>query len=128
MSIEDVLIAIAASRRGWPVLVAERFGGDPALAARRRCSGCVPRRRRAVSDCYVLGTKLDAGATAAVWQAFDCKLGRHVAMKVFHAQAAEALAEARAACDVISDHVVRVLDVHDGYIVMGSSASTRATS
>ena len=53
-----------------------------------------------------------------MWQAYDCTLGRHVAIKVFHSEAEGALAEARAACDVISDHVVRVLDVLDGYIVM----------
>jgi hypothetical protein len=118
VSIEDVLTTIAGQPAdAWPALVAERFAGDPALAAQALLwlrASATPR----VSDRYVLGTKLDAGATAAVWQAFDRKLGRHVAMKVFHAQADEALAEARAACDVISDHVVRVLDVHDGYIVM----------
>jgi hypothetical protein len=118
VSIEDILADLAAQpAERWPALVAERFAGDPALAAQALLwlrASATPR----VSDRYVLGTKLDAGATAAVWQAFDRKLGRHVAMKVFHAQADEALAEARAACDVISDHVVRVLDVHDGYIVM----------
>jgi hypothetical protein len=70
---------------------------------------------------YALATRLDAGASAVVWQAFDRKLGRQVAIKLFHGGRAHALAEARAACDVISDHVVRVLDVHDGerpYIVM----------
>ena len=75
----------------------------------------------ALDERYALATRLDAGASAAVWQAFDRKLGRHVAIKLFHAERARALAEARAACDVISDHVVRVLDVHDGerpYIVM----------
>jgi serine/threonine protein kinase len=75
----------------------------------------------ALDERYVLATRLDAGASAAVWQAFDRKLGRHVAVKLFHAERARAVAEARAACDVISDHVVRVLDVHDGerpYIVM----------
>jgi hypothetical protein len=72
---------------------------------------------------YRPSLRLDAGASAAVWQAYDEKLGRNVAIKLFHQGRAHAaaLAEARAACDVISDHVVRVLDVHDGerpYIVM----------
>jgi serine/threonine protein kinase len=76
---------------------------------------------------YELAVRLDSGATASVWQAFDRKLGRTVAIKVFHDQGeSEALdqviAEAQAASDVISDYVVRVLDVHDDdahpYIVM----------
>lgn len=76
---------------------------------------------------YELSLRLDIGATASVWQAYDRKLGRNVAIKVFHepndSEALDqVLAEARAASDVISDHVVRVLDVHSGephpYIVM----------
>jgi hypothetical protein len=117
VSIQDELADIAAQpAERWPSLVAEKFA-DPALAAQALLwlrAQATPQ----VSERYVLDTKLDAGATAAVWQAYDRKLGRHVAIKIFHAEAAEALAEARAACDVISDHVVRVLDVHDGYIVM----------
>jgi len=117
LQVIDELAAIAAQPAAcWPALVAEKFA-DPAL----RAQALLWLRAQAtpqVSDRYVLGTKLDAGATAAVWQAYDRKLGRHIAIKIFHTEAAEALAEARAACDVISDHVVRVLDVHDGYIVM----------
>lgn len=117
MQVIEQLTEIAAQPPArWPALVAEKFA-DPALAAQALLwlrAQATPQ----VSDRYVLDTKLDAGATAAVWQAYDRKLGRHVAIKVFHTEAAEALAEARAACDVISDHVVRVLDVHDGYIVM----------
>lgn len=117
MTITDVLADIAAQPPAqWSALVAERFA-DPVLRAQAMLwlgAFAAPR----VGERYVLGAKLDAGATAAVWQAFDKKLGRHVAIKVFHAEAEGALAEARAACDVISDHVVRVLDVHDGYIVM----------
>ncbi len=76
---------------------------------------------------YELSVRLDTGATASVWQAFDRKLGRNVAIKVFHDQGeseamAQVIAEARAASDVISDYVVRVHDVHDDdahpYIVM----------
>jgi hypothetical protein len=77
----------------------------------------------ALDERYAPSVRLDGGASAAVWQAYDRKLGRNVAIKLFHAGRAHAaaLAEARAACDVISDHVVRVLDVHAGdrpYIVM----------
>ncbi|MDX2091541.1 MAG: protein kinase [Kofleriaceae bacterium] len=76
---------------------------------------------------YELLLQLAHGTTASVWQAFDRRLGRNIAIKVFHrANDSEALeqvlAEARAASDVISDHVVRVLDVQYGethpYIVM----------
>ena len=75
---------------------------------------------------YELGVMLDAGATATVWQAYDRTLGRNVAITVFRGARAgvvdEILVEARAVCDVISDHVVRVLDVYDDgehrYIVM----------
>ena len=44
---------------------------------------------------YELSLRLDAGATAAVWQAFDRKLGRNVAIKVFHSEHAEARRGAR---------------------------------
>jgi hypothetical protein len=68
-------------------------------------------------DRYELGVMLDAGATASVWQAHDRKLGRNVAIKLFRIERSpsldEILAEARAACEVASDHVVRVFDVHD---------------
>jgi len=76
---------------------------------------------------YELSVRLDSGGTASVWQAFDRKLGRNVAIKVFHDQGEseaieQVIAEAQAASDLISDHVVRVLDVHDDdrqpYIVM----------
>ncbi|HEY1811590.1 MAG TPA: protein kinase [Kofleriaceae bacterium] len=76
-------------------------------------------------DRYELGVLLDVGATASVWQAHDAKLGRNVAIKVFRGERSpvldEILAEARAAAEITSDHVVRVLDVHDAdppYIVM----------
>ncbi|CAN5886850.1 hypothetical protein BH11MYX3_BH11MYX3_40920 [soil metagenome] len=76
---------------------------------------------------YDLAMRIDHGATATVWQAYDRKLGRNVAIKVFHAiddleTLQHVIAEARAASDVVSDHVVRILDVDgDGahpYIVM----------
>jgi hypothetical protein len=75
---------------------------------------------------YELAVRLDTGATASVWQAFDRKLGRNVAIKVFHdeggSEIEQVIAEAQAASDVASDHVVRVLDVHGDdarpYIVM----------
>jgi serine/threonine protein kinase len=71
---------------------------------------------------YDLQVMLDRGATSCVWQAYDRKLGRTVAIKLLQSHGIDqVLTEARAACDVISDHVVRILDVHDGdppYLVM----------
>lgn len=74
---------------------------------------------------YELGAKIDGGATAEVWRAYDRRLDRQVAIKLFRLDRspvlAEILAEARAASDLVSDHVVRVFDVHDAeppYIVM----------
>jgi len=81
----------------------------------------------AAADRYQLLLHIARGATASVWQAFDRRLGRQVAIKVFHrandsVALEQAIAEARAASDVISEHVVRILDVHSGeahpYIVM----------
>jgi serine/threonine protein kinase len=74
---------------------------------------------------YELDAVLDVGATASVWLARDRKLGRNVAIKLFRVEQSPALdqtlLEARAASEVLSDHVVRVLDVHDAeppYLVM----------
>jgi len=72
---------------------------------------------------YTLVEELDRGATAAVWQAEDRVLERVVAIKLFDdaSGADRAIREARVAGDIVSDHVVRILDVHDGersFIVM----------
>jgi hypothetical protein len=136
--IEAVLAELArAPRDRWAELARARFADDPALAAQAVVwlhavhdagSGDdgdgTPRLGDGAAR-YTLGVLLDVGATASVWQARDDKLGRDVAIKVFRggrsAIVAEILGEARAACEVISDHVVRMLDVHDGdppYIVM----------
>jgi len=89
--------------------------------------GDAPSLGEAADERYELTLRLDKGGTASVWQAFDRRLGRNVAIKVFHqrdeSEALEqVLAEARAASDVVSEHVVRVLDVQYGdghpYIVM----------
>ncbi|MGE5181666.1 MAG: protein kinase domain-containing protein [Acidobacteriota bacterium] len=120
----------AKSPASWERLIADAFPDDAALRAQALLWLRADRETVVASDAppslderYVLATRLDAGASAAVWQAYDKKLGRDVAIKLFHADRSvtRALAEARAACDVISDYVVRVLDVHDGerpYIVM----------
>jgi len=121
--IREALAKIAAEPPArWEELLAEAFPDDATLRAQARLWLAAERADApALDERYVLATRLDTGASAEVWQAFDRKLGRHVAIKLFHQADARAIAEARAACDVISDHVVRVLDVHDGarpYIVM----------
>src|SRR5262249_21980550 len=104
----------------WPALLAARFPDDPDLARQLLLGWTVHRAQgegRAgslgASTRYELGVRLDAGATASVWRAYDRKLRRNVAIKVFEAGAShgidEILAEARAACEVTSEHVVRVL-------------------
>ncbi|HEU4731973.1 MAG TPA: protein kinase, partial [Kofleriaceae bacterium] len=138
----------------WPALLRARFPGDPGLTrqlllwlhASRDPAGpgepgkagghADPGELAGVDDRtgagplgastrYELGVRLDDGATASVWRAYDRKLRRNVAIKVFRAGSSlatgEILAEARAAAEVISEHVVRVIDVHDAeppYIVM----------
>lgn len=133
----DLLAQIATRpETSWSALVADKFPNDPKLAAQALI--WLRANRERVSDDeetpelagerYRLGVLLDVGATAAVWQAHDAKLNRNVAVKVFRGERSpvldEILAEARAAAEVASDHVVRVLDVHDAddagppYIVM----------
>ena len=120
----------------WPALLANRFPEQPAMARQALLwlhagldkpedEAAPPSLGKAGDERYELMLRLASGATAAVWRAHDRKLGRNVAIKVFHANSEEAaleLLEARAACDVISDHVVRVHDVHESgsrpYIVM----------
>jgi serine/threonine protein kinase len=120
--------------RDWPAALQARFPGDPGLvrqlllwlhAHRDQASELDRTGALGASTRYELGVRLDAGATAEVWRAYDRKLRRNVAIKVFDPGSSlaidEILAEARAACEVVSEHVVRVLDVHDAeppYIVM----------
>ncbi|CAN5151167.1 hypothetical protein BH11MYX1_BH11MYX1_04000 [soil metagenome] len=121
----EALAQIAARPEpAWAELVAQRFA-DPVLAAQALIWLRANRERvdddevtpEIAGDRYRLGVLLDVGATASVWQAHDAKLNRNVAIKVFRGERSpvldEILAEARAAAEVASDHVVRVLDVHD---------------
>jgi Tfp pilus assembly major pilin PilA len=122
----EVLAQIAARpEASWPELVAHRFPADAKLAAQALI--WLRSNRERVDDDevtpvlagerYRLGVLLDVGATASVWQAHDAKLNRNVAVKVFRGERSpvldEILTEARAAAEITSDHVVRVLDVHD---------------
>jgi serine/threonine protein kinase len=137
--VRETLARISARpAREWAKRLEHAFPSDPAMRAQAllwlHAEQHGPEREdepptlgEAADARYELSVRLDTGATAAVWQAFDRKLGRTVAIKVFHEQSEsealdQVLAEARVASDVISDHVVRVLDVHHGeghpYIVM----------
>jgi serine/threonine protein kinase len=136
--VREALAEVAAQPAAeWKQQLARRFPDEPLLVEQallwlHAAAGDGRRDARpslgAVGDeRYELALKLDSGATASVWQAYDRKLGRNVAIKMLHApgetaRLAQLLLEARAASDVISDHVVRILDVHDDaprpYIVM----------
>ncbi|HET9993355.1 MAG TPA: serine/threonine-protein kinase, partial [Kofleriaceae bacterium] len=122
----DVLAQIATRpEASWPELVAQRFPADAELAAQALIWLRANRERvdddevtpELAGERYRLGVLLDVGATASVWQAHDAKLNRNVAVKVFRGERSpvldEILTEARAAAEIASDHVVRVLDVHD---------------
>lgn len=66
---------------------------------------------------YLPEEKLDTGATATVWRAFDRVMKRDVALKVFdhdNRSLDQVLAEARAAFAVRSEHTVQILDVISG--------------
>jgi len=106
----------------WQALLRARFGDDRELVAQALLWQQANGREQLAGDRYELGAMLDGGATATVWRAYDKKLHREVAIKLFereHADALDAiLAEARVASEVISEHVVRVLDVLDACIVM----------
>ena len=118
----------------WEARLRARFPADPGLVTQALMWLRANRERVVERDVPSLGTgdaryeldaKLDAGATASVWLARDRKLGRNVAIKLFRLEQSPALdqilLEARAASEVLSDHVVRVLDVHDAeppYLVM----------
>lgn len=122
----------------WTERLEQEFPSDPAMRMQAllwlhaekegpEVEGAPPSLGDTADERYELTVRLDIGATASVWQAFDRRLGRNVAIKVFHDHGeSEALhqviAEARAASDVISEHVVRVLDVQYGdshpYMVM----------
>jgi len=122
----------------WSRRLEVEFPDDPALRAQAllwlhagkegpELEGAVPSLGEAADERYELTVWLHRSATSSVWQAFDRRLGRNVAIKVFHDRdhseaLDQVLAEARAASDVVSEHVVRVLDVQYGdghpYIVM----------
>jgi serine/threonine protein kinase len=122
----------------WTARVEREFPGDAVMRMQALLwlhaekegpdlEGSPPSLGEDADERYELSVRLDAGSTSSVWQAVDRRLGRNVAIKIFHAHDRsealdQVLAEARAASDVISEHVVRVLDVQYGderpYIVM----------
>jgi serine/threonine protein kinase len=122
----------------WTTRIEREFPGDTAMRIQALLwlhaekegpdlEGAPPSLGEDADERYELSVRLDSGSTSSVWQAVDRRLGRNVAIKIFHAHDRsealdQVLAEARAASDVISEHVVRVLDVQYGderpYIVM----------
>jgi len=131
-AVESALAEIEASpETTWHDQVRERFASNPRLAKQALIwlhAGRTPAGMPSLGvagERFELAVRLDSGATASVWQAYDRKLERHVAIKVFHGGDASrihhGLAEARASSEVISEHVVRVHDVHDAdppYLVL----------
>ena len=124
---EDILAEIQAHPPAtWRKLLRERYPDDDALVRQAliwlqvghgdALPGTAP-SLGVSGERFELAMVLDSGATASVWKAYDRKLGRHVALKVFHgadtSMIRQTLAEARSSSEVISEHVVRVHDVHD---------------
>lgn len=138
VQVRDKLARISARPAAeWEKRVEQEFPSDPAMRMQALLwlhsekegpeLGGPPSLGEAADERYELTMRLDTGTSASVWQAFDRRLGRNVAIKIFRERdGSEALdqviAEARAASDVVSEHVVRVLDVQYGdghpYIVM----------
>jgi serine/threonine protein kinase len=122
----------------WSKRVEQEFPSDPGMRMQAllwlhsekegpEIEGAAPSLGETADERYELTLRLDSGTTASVWQAYDRRLGRNVAIKIFreHSESEaieQVIAEARAASDVVSEHVVRVLDVEYGdghpYIVM----------
>lgn len=122
----------------WARRIDQEFPGDPTMRMQAllwlhseregpELEGAPPSLGDMADERYELTMRLDRGATSSVWQAFDRRLGRNVAIKVFHDRDRsdaidQVLAEARAASEIVSEHVVSVLDVQTGegapYIVM----------
>jgi len=86
----------------WSKRLAQEFPGDPAmrmqallwLHAEREgpaAEGAPPSLGAVADERYELSLCLDSGSTSSVWQAFDRRLGRGVAIKVFHERESEAL-------------------------------------
>lgn len=138
-AVREKLARISGRPEGeWARRVEQEFPGDPAMRMQAllwlhadkegpEIEGAPPSLGDAADERYELTLRLDSGASSSVWQAFDRRLGRNVAIKVFQGRdeseaMEQVLAEARSASDVISEHVVRVLDVQVGeghpYIVM----------
>jgi serine/threonine protein kinase len=136
--VRDKLARIASRPAAeWTKRIEQEFPGDPAMRMQALLwlhsdkdgpenETDPPSLGESADERYELAVRIDSGATASVWLAYDRRLGRDVAIKVFHQEESEALeqvlGEARAASVVVSEHVVRVLDVQYGdghpYIVM----------
>lgn len=91
----------------------------PSARVERRQQPAPPgaERRDLLADRYELLELLGRGSSASVWHAYDKRLAREVALKIFHLgnedreDLGRALREAKAASHIVSDHVVRIRDV-----------------
>jgi serine/threonine protein kinase len=123
--LEDLFEEIVRQPRDlWPALIERRCRGDVALAMELRAllsahgvGGAEVLRPGDRVGRYTLERELGCGSTAGVWQAVDNRLARSVALKIFHHSGStglglrQALEEAQASSDVVSDFVIRVQDV-----------------
>lgn len=104
--------------------VGERCAADPKLGDElwnllqdhRRTAQVEAREGMLLAGRYTLEAQLGSGSAGAVWCAYDNKLARKAALKIFHLGSCDtgglnrALREARAASHIVSEHVVRVRD------------------
>jgi serine/threonine protein kinase len=104
--------------------IAQRCASDPQLERQlqdllhdhRRAARCEPCEGMVLADRYTLQVRLGSGSSGDVWCAYDGKLARKAALKIFHIGSydagalVQALREAQAASHIVSDHVVRVRD------------------
>ena len=107
----------------WPAAIEAQCRGDQSLASQvwelvegLRGTGADHSAGQRIGR-YVLDGRLGTGATATVWKAWDTRLERSVALKLFQSDLPrfgslrQVLLEARATSDVVSDHVIRIQDV-----------------
>jgi serine/threonine protein kinase len=92
-------------------------GGLGSPERRQQPASRGPERRDLLADRYELLELIGRGGSASVWHAYDKRLAREVALKIFHVASQDrealgrALREAKAASHIVSDHVVRIRDV-----------------
>ena len=96
VQVREKLARISARPPGeWTKRLEQEFPSDPAMRMQAllwlhaekqgpELEGVPPSLGEAADERYELSVRLDGGASSSVWQAFDRRLGRNVAIKVFH--------------------------------------------